>query len=70
MGKVKTELFVTEKPCFDDLAAMSERLSMARRMLSALADENDTFQRASDLYSQIEELYQNAREILLRQSLD
>lgn len=56
--------FITEKPSFDALFEMKNDLQAAEQMVSSLADEGDTIQRATDLFLHIKDIYDKAKAIL------
>lgn len=63
--KAKQPRFIEDKPSFKLLVKIYNELKLAHRMLNALADENDTVQRATDLYNQIESIHKLVRSSLL-----
>jgi hypothetical protein len=56
--------FITQKPCFTDLADLRESLGKAQELLVALAEGEDTAQRATDLWYALIDLQKQAEAML------
>lgn len=56
--------YIEEKPSFEQLCDLRDRLMTALQMVTALADEDDTPQRASDLFNCLDDLVLDAGEML------
>lgn len=64
--KVKSNI-IEQKPDFESLCNLRMKLNESLEMLNALANEEDTIQRASDLWYTIDEIRQDAKFILFEQ---
>lgn len=56
--------YIEEKPSFEQLCDLRDSLLTALQMVTALADEGDTVQRAADLFNWLDDLEIKAGEIL------
>jgi|JI10StandDraft_1071094.scaffolds.fasta_scaffold22596_19 hypothetical protein len=56
--------YIAEKPSFEQLCDLRDRLMTALQLVTALADEDDTPQRASDLFNCLDDLVLDAGEML------
>jgi len=56
--------YIQEKPNFDDLADLREEVKSILSLITALAEENDTIQRATDLMIAVENLREKAEDLL------
>ena len=70
MGKKKEaseRQYIETKPSFECMVECRKMLESAMRMLSALADEGDTPQRATDLMLQISDIKSHAKFMLYQE---
>lgn len=63
--KRNNRTFIDEVPDFETMVEFRQELDSAIRMLTSLADEGDTCQRATDLFLQVQDLYRMAKNVLL-----